>query len=131
MKFPTKAKPVYRIWIPKPGTTEKRPLGIPPRCLQALFKLALEPEWETKFEDNSYGFRPGKNCHDAFCAIRNSVIKKAKYVIDADISKCFDRINHEALLDKIGMKGAYRRQIKYWLKSGVFDFSPLRRFRRI
>lgn len=124
LKFPTKAKPLRRVWIPKPGTTEKRPLGIPTiqdRCLQALFKLALEPEWEAKFEPNSYGFRPGRNCHDAVKAIVDGTVKGSKYVLDADISKCFDKINHNYLLDKIAMKGAFRKQIQYWLKSGVLD----------
>ena len=57
-----KAKPTCRVWIDKPGTDEKRPLGIPTmhdRATQALVKLALEPEWETRFEPNSFGFRPG------------------------------------------------------------------------
>ena len=89
--------------IPKPGTDEKRPLGIPTindRALQALCKITLEPEWEAKFEPNSYGFRPGRSCHDAIEAIFNSIKQKAKYVLDADIAKCFDRINHEVLLRK-------------------------------
>lgn len=124
LKFPTKAKPLKRVWIPKPGTMEKRPLGIPTiqdRCLQALFKLALEPEWEAKFEPNSYGFRPGRNCHDAVKAILDSTVKGSKYVLDADISKCFDKIDHDYLLDKTGLKGAMRKQVSYWLKSGVLD----------
>lgn len=124
LKFPTKAKPLRRVWIPKPGTTEKRPLGIPTiqeRCLQALIKLALEPEWEAKFEPNSYGFRPGRKPQDAVKAIVDCVVKGDKYVFDADIAKCFDRINHDYLLEKIGFKGAYRKQIKFWLKSGVLD----------
>lgn len=121
-----KASPLRRVCIPKPVKTEKRPLGIPTikdRCLQALFKLALEPEWEAKFEPNSYGFRPGRNCHDAIAAVRSYIQKRSKYVLDADIAKCFDRINHEYLLDKIGMSGKYRRQIMVWLKSGVLDNS--------
>src|SRR5215469_4511055 len=64
----SKARPVKRVWIPKPGKDEKRPLGIPTmldRAKQALVKAALEPEWEAKFEPNSYGFRPGRSCHDA------------------------------------------------------------------
>ncbi len=68
LKLGTKVKPTQRAWIPKPGKEEKRPLGIPTmydRALQALVKLALEPEWEAKFEPNSYGFRPGRSCHDA------------------------------------------------------------------
>lgn len=124
LDIPTKAKPLRRVWIPKPGKVEKRPLGIPTmkdRALQALFKMALEPEWESRFEPNSYGFRPGRNCHDAIKAIQFSIQKRAKYVLDADIQKCFDKINHEALLDKIGMTGKFRTQIRYWLESGVLD----------
>jgi len=122
--IPTKRSPLCRVWIPKPGKPEKRLLGIPTmkdRCLQALFKLALEPEWEAKFEENSYGFRPGRNCHDAVAAVRLFIQKRPKYVLDADIAKCFDRIDHEYLLNKIGMKGKYRKQLKSWLKSGVLD----------
>jgi RNA-directed DNA polymerase len=62
LRLGTKASPTRRVWIPKPGTEEKRPLGIPTmkdRALQALVKMALEPEWEARFEPNSYGFRPG------------------------------------------------------------------------
>jgi RNA-directed DNA polymerase (EC 2.7.7.49) len=110
--------------IPKPGTNESRPLGIPTmydRALQAVVKAALEPEWEAKFEPNSYGFRPGRSCHDAIGAIFLSIRYKAKYVLDADIAKCFDRINHKALLDKINTYPGLRNQIKSWLKSGVLD----------
>ena len=124
LAIPTKAKPLRRVWIPKPGKVEKRPLGVPTmkeRALQALFKMALEPEWESRFEPNSYGFRPGRNCHDAIKAIKLSIQKRAKYVLDADIQKCFDKINHEALLEKIGMTGKFRTQIRYWLESGVLD----------
>ncbi|ABG49926.1 RNA-directed DNA polymerase [Trichodesmium erythraeum IMS101] len=117
-----KASPTRRVWIPKPGRNEKRPLGIPTmydRALQALVKLGRSPEWEAHFEFNSYSFRPGRSTHDAI-AIYLSINKKPKYVLDADISKCFDRINHDALLRKMGQT-PYRRLIKQWLKSGVFD----------
>jgi RNA-directed DNA polymerase len=124
LSVPKRSLPLRRVWIPKPGKKELRPLGIPTifdRCLQALFVLVLEPEWEAKFEPNSYGFRPGRGCRDAIAAIQGYVQKRPKYVIDADITKCFDLINHSALLDKIGMKGIFRKQLKYWLKCGVLD----------
>ena len=95
------------------------------RALQALVKLALEPEWEARFEPNSYGFRQGRSCHDAIGAIFNAIRLKAKYVLDADIAKCFDRINHEALLRKLNTSPTLRRQIKAWLKSGVMDGKQL------
>jgi RNA-directed DNA polymerase len=60
------------------------------RARQMLVKLALEPEWEAKFEANSYGFRPGRSCHDAIEAIFKSIVRKPKYVLDADIAGCFD-----------------------------------------
>ena len=62
LELGTKVSPTRRVWIPKPGKEEKRPLGIPTmkdRALQALVKMAIEPEWEARFEPNSYGFRPG------------------------------------------------------------------------
>ncbi|WP_293126039.1 group II intron reverse transcriptase/maturase [Microcoleus sp. bin38.metabat.b11b12b14.051] len=124
LKVTGKSKPTRRVMIPKPGTNESRPLGIPTmydRALQAVVKAALEPEWEALFEPNSYGFRPGRSCHDAIGAIFNSIRYKAKYVLDADIARCFDRINHKALLDKINTYPRLRNQIKSWLKSGVLD----------
>jgi len=123
-----KSKPTRRVWIDKPGTDEKRPLGIPTmydRALQALVKQALEPEWEARFEPNSYGFRPGRSCHDATEAIFNAIRYKAKYVLDADIAKCFDRINHGELLRKLNTFPTLRRQINAWLKSGVMDGKQL------
>jgi RNA-directed DNA polymerase len=125
-----KAHPVRRVWIPKPGKAEKRPLGIPiirDRAMQALAKLALEPEWEARFEPNSYGFRPGRGCHDAIGAIFNEIRFKAKYVLDADIKGCFDGISHQALLNKLATYPAMRQAIRSWLKAGVMEagvFTP-------
>jgi len=119
-----KARPTRRVWVPKPGRDEKRPLGIPTmhdRALQGLVKLALEPEWEAYMEANSYGFRPGRGCHDAIEAIFLSINKKAKWVLDADITKCFDRIDHSTLLNKLNNTSPIRRQIRAWLKAGVMD----------
>jgi RNA-directed DNA polymerase len=111
LKLGKKVKPTRRVWIPKPNTEEKRSLGIPTifeRALQALVKLALEPQWEAKFEPNSYGFRPGRGTHDAIEAIFLAIKQKAKYVLDADIAKCFDKINHEKLLAKMETYPALR-----------------------
>ncbi|NEP22431.1 group II intron reverse transcriptase/maturase [Moorena sp. SIO3I6] len=124
LKVNCKAQPTKRVWIPKPGRAQKRPLGIPTmydRTLQALTKMAIEPEWEAKFEANSYGFRPGRSCHDAIEAIFKQISQKQKWVLDADIAKCFDKINHNALLTKLNTYPSMRRLIKSWLKAGVMD----------
>ncbi len=125
-----KVKPVRRVYIPKPGKTEKRPLGIPTmdeRARQALAKSALEPEWEARFEPNSYGFRPGRSCHDAIEAIFKSIKQPAKYVLDADVKGCFENISHSALLQKLGASPQMRQTIKGWLKAGMLTeevFTP-------
>lgn len=117
-------KPTRRVWIPKPGTDEKRPLGIPTmadRANQALAKLALEPQWEARFEPNSYGFRPGRAAQDAIEAIFLAIHCKGKYVLDADISKCFDNIDHQKLLSKLNTYPSMKRMIRNWLKAGFMD----------
>ena len=91
------------------------------RAKQALIKLALETEWEARFEETSFGFRPGRGCHDAIEAIRIVLTGKPKYVLDADIAQCFDRIDHQKLLTKINTTPQFRRQIKAWLKAGVLE----------
>jgi RNA-directed DNA polymerase len=119
-----KASPVRRVWIPKPGKDEKRPLGIPimaDRARQALAKMALEPEWEAKFDPRSYGFRPGRSCQDAVKAVYNQIRTDTKYILDADISGCFDHINHKALLDKLDTFPAMRRAVRAWLKAGLSE----------
>lgn len=122
LKLTGKSKPTRRVWIPKPGREEKRPLGIPTMYgFTNVAKAALEPEWEAIFEPNSYGFRPGRSCQDAIMQIKICIQSKAKYALDADIARCFDRINHEALLQKLNIKGKVRQQIKAWLESGVTD----------
>ena len=118
------ASPIRRVYIPKRNSPEMRPLGIPimlDRALQALVKLALEPEWEAPFEPNSYGFRPGRCCHDAIEAIYNYIRLKPKFVLDADIEKCFDRINHDVLLAKLSTLPAIADLVRGWLKAGIFE----------
>jgi RNA-directed DNA polymerase len=120
-----KANTIRRVWIPKPGKKERRPLGIPTihdRAKQALCKLVLEPEWEAQFEPNSYGFRPGRRCQDAIEAIYQNIhFNVDKYVYDADISKCFDKIDHKALLLKLKTFHLMEKQISSWLTAGIFD----------
>ncbi|GHO47663.1 group II intron reverse transcriptase/maturase [Ktedonospora formicarum] len=123
-QWPEKSPPVRRIHIPKPGKQEKRPLGIPvlsERARQMLVKLALEPEWEAKFEINSYGFRPGRSCHDAIDAIFISIKHKGKFVLDADIAGCFDNINHEELIRKLTTYPQLTQAITTWLKAGAIE----------
>jgi len=84
-----------------------------------LAKLALEPEWEALFEPNSYGFRPGRSCHDAIASIFLSLRGKTRYVLDADIHKCFDEIDHEKLISKLSTFDQMESQIDAWLKADI------------
>ncbi len=122
---PWVARPVKRVYIPKRGSAGKRRLlGIPviaDRALQAVAANALEPEWEARFEPKSYGFRPGRGCHDAIEAIfqvskgGGGAAPRRPWVLDADLAAAFDRIGHDHLLRQLGTFPA-RELIAGWLR---------------
>ncbi len=121
-----KPSPVRTTFIPKRDGT-RRKLGIPTirdRAMQCIVKMALEPEWEARFEPHSFGFRPRRSCLDAASNIYSSLVSRKNgtreewWVLDADIKACFDNIDHAKLLAKLGN---FRGIVARWLKAGAIS----------
>jgi RNA-directed DNA polymerase len=118
---------VKRVWIPKPGSNEKRPLGVPTlrdRIVQGALLHVIEPIFERDFAPQSYGFRPGKGCKDALRRVDELLKGGSHWVVDADLKAYFDTIPQERLMDRIREKIADGRVLKLleqMLQAGVMD----------
>jgi RNA-directed DNA polymerase len=118
---------VRRVWIPKPGRAERRPLGIPTvkdRVVQTALKLVLEPIWEAGFAEQSYGFRPKRGCKDALRRVQALLDGGSTWVVDVDVQGYFDSIPHDRLMDEVERRvadGAVLRLIEAYLHQGVLD----------
>lgn len=120
---------VRRKWIPKPGKQEKRPLGIPTikdRIVQECVRLIIEPILEAQFFQHSYGFRPWRDTHMALERVKDQVHRIGYYwIVEGDISRFFDNVNHTILIKKLYHMGIADRRIlmiiKEMLKAGIMD----------
>lgn len=123
LKIDGKCSSIKRTYRTKLENTNK-PLVIPTiedQAKQMLVYLALCPQWEAYFEENNFGFRPGRSVMDAIEAVWLGLNGKEKWILEANISKCLDRIDHTYLLDKCNTFPQIRNQINFWLKSGILD----------
>jgi RNA-directed DNA polymerase len=120
-------KAVKRVWIPKEGSAEKRPLGVPTvrdRIVQTALRNVIEPIFERDFAPQSYGFRPGRGCKDALRRVDQLLKEGRVWVVDADIKGYFDTIPHGPLMERVGRKIADGRVlglIEGYLKAGVME----------
>lgn len=122
---------VRRAWIDKPGSTEKRPLGIPAvrdRVVQSALRQVLEPIWEAEFAETSYGFRPGRGCKDALRRVDALLKQGYTFVVDADLKQYFDTIPHEGLMEAVRRRiadGRVLELIESYLEAGILDGDQL------
>jgi RNA-directed DNA polymerase len=120
-------QPARRAWIPKPGTNEKRPLGIPTvrdRTVQAALRNLLEPIFERDFVEGSYGFRPGRGCREAVAKVEELMSQGKVWCVDADLKSYFDTIPHERLMELVKQRvvdGSVLRLLEQFLKAGVLE----------
>jgi RNA-directed DNA polymerase len=118
---------VRRTWIPKPGTREQRPLGIPTvsdRVVQNALRHVLEPIFERDFAERSYGFRPGRSCIDALARVEALLEAGYTHVVDADLKGYFDTIDHDLLLERIEEEvsdGRVLKLLRQMLKQGILE----------
>jgi RNA-directed DNA polymerase len=118
---------IRRHYIPKPGSQEKRPLGIPTvrdRVVQTALRMVLEPIFEREFAEHSYGFRPQRGCKDALRRVDELLKDGYSYVVDADLKSYFDTIPHDRLMALVGQKvsdGRILTLIEAFLKQGILD----------
>ena len=118
---------IRRVYMPKPGSSEQRPLGIPTvrdRVVQGAIRHVLEPIFEREFATHSYGFRPGRGCKDALRRVDALLKQGYVYVVDADLKSYFDTIPHDRLLNRLRERLADQRLltlIASFLKAGIFD----------
>lgn len=118
---------IKRVWIPKPGTTEKRPLGIPTvrdRVVQAALRNVLEPIFEKDFSAHSYGFRPGRGCKGALRRVDALLYQGYTFIVDADLKSYFDTIPHDILMARLREKitdNAVLTLVESFLRQRVLD----------
>jgi RNA-directed DNA polymerase len=118
---------IRRVYIPKPGSREKRPLGIPTvrdRVVQAALRQVIEPIFERDFAEHSYGFRPGRGCKDALRRVDGLLKAGYGYVVDVDLKSYFDTIPHAELMKRVRARiadGRVLRLIESFLTQGVLE----------